>query len=190
MKRNGVRSRGLPMGKVVKFASKKKAPLAGVQTPTESMPQSQKDTIAAILEASRAQARDEAVPDLPSKAAKPVKARRPRETRPFLHVDRDTYTVGVIALGCPQAAVWAFILQRWRMTGEPVAVTNVALKEWRVGRKVKYAALRKLAKAGLIRVVEGSISRNPRVVPVQSGVFPPAIKVSRLGQEGWPDWDT
>lgn len=150
------------MGKVVKFAQEKKD-----ATAAEAKEQAVQDTIAAVFAQGRAEQAAAALDAPPAETTKkPARKQRARETRPFLHVDRDLFTAGIVALKCPQAAVWAFILQRWRLTEEPVAVTNTALKEWHVGRKAKYAALRKLAKAGLIRVVGGSISRNPRVVPV------------------------
>jgi hypothetical protein len=105
-----------------------------------------------------------------AEAEKPARKRRPRETRPFVHMLEDEYVAGADALGCQQLSVWVFILRQWRVTGEPVAVTNVGLKKWHVGRNAKYAALKKLAEAGLIRVVEGRFSCSPRVVPTFGGV--------------------
>jgi hypothetical protein len=102
-------------------------------------------------------------------ASEPAVKRRAvkaRETQRFIYMLEDEYVAGAAALGCQQLSVWVFILRQWRITGKPVAVTNAVLRALHVRRKAKYAALKKLAEAGLIRVTEGSISRNPRVVPI------------------------
>jgi hypothetical protein len=92
---------------------------------------------------------------------------RARETEPFIHMPVRDFVRGVQALkGAKELAVWVFILRQWRISQpEPVAVTNAGLAAWGVGRRAKYLALDKLAKAGLIRL-ERQPRRNPRAVPL------------------------
>src|SRR5215207_5522299 len=83
---------------------------------------------------------------------------RARENEPFLHMSVRDFVRGVRTLkGAKELAVWAFILRQWRISQpEPVAVTNAGLAAWGVGRRTKYFALDKLAKAGLIQVEKQS----------------------------------
>jgi hypothetical protein len=95
----------------------------------------------------------------------PSTKRKPatRQRTGFTIMTHEAARAGYLALGCPQALVWHYLLYlAWKDKSRTVDVPNTTLKSWGVGRWGKYRALRKLEQAGLI-CVERHRRRSPRV---------------------------
>jgi hypothetical protein len=90
------------------------------------------------------------------------KSKRHRE--PFVQISHNSLTSGVEVLhSSAQLAVWVYIHYRvWAEKQNTVSISNGGLGAWGVGRRTKYAALRLLEDAGLIKV-ERRYSRSPQV---------------------------
>jgi len=83
------------------------------------------------------------------------------KVEPFARVTLREATEAFVAMDCPKAMVWLWLVHKARKTGNrTVTVTTEALSEYRVGRKSKYSALHQLEDAGLI-IVDWRSKKNP-----------------------------
>ena len=108
----------------------------------------------------------ETMAELPVTPKEPSK-RKPRQNRSFVHMTVEDFLAGAEVLDSKkELLVWVFILRQWRIVHpEPVAMANVGLSAWGVGRQIKYRAIEKLARAGLIQV-QARGKASPRVKPL------------------------
>jgi DNA-binding transcriptional ArsR family regulator len=106
---------------------------------------------------------------------RPKRSANTRGTEPFAHLTIREFLAGAEVLsGALELAVWVYILRERRIRAtagqtEPFSLTNGGLASWGISRAVKGRALRKLARAGLVRV-ERDGNRCPRIsvlVPMQ-----------------------
>src|SRR3954469_5570923 len=91
----------------------------------------------------------------PAQMPEPVqnmrKAPRGRAEGAFVIAEINQLRPAMQALDCPAALVWMFLMyETRRRRTETVIVSNVALAEWGISRKVKYYALARLEAANLI----------------------------------------
>jgi hypothetical protein len=90
---------------------------------------------------------------------RPERKSETRETEPFAHFTIRAFLAVLSVLdGALEMAAWVYILREWRLrigAGQdgPLRLTNGGLAAWGISRAVKGRAVRKLAAAGLIRVV-------------------------------------
>jgi hypothetical protein len=102
---------------------------------------------------------DGQVDDLSPEIKKRSKPRSKPKRKDFIHEQMAKLALGLDAKG----RVWAYLLQQRRMQpSKLIAVGNVRLARFGVGRFAKARALRSLERAGLIRV-ERSRGCNPRI---------------------------
>ena len=84
----------------------------------------------------------------------PTEAKPKRHREPFVQISHNSLVAGSEVLhGSKQFLVWAYIHYKvWQEKQNTVGVSNAALRDWGVERHTKYAALRLLEEAGLIKV--------------------------------------
>jgi len=98
------------------------------------------------------------VPESPSRKG----AKRSRER--FVMMSHQAAMAGCRALGCPAFIVWHYIHYRVWAEGAPtVSLPNQALADMGVTRDTKRRALRRLERAGLIRIASQGNYRSPLV---------------------------
>ena len=109
----------------------------------------------------------------PAQVPEPVqnkKAPRRRAEGAFVIAEIRQLRPAMQALACPAALVWMFLMYetRRRRTGT-ITVSNTALAEWGISRKVKYYALARLEADNLIAVSKAG-KRSPlvRILPAQA----------------------
>src|SRR5215203_3348503 len=91
-----------------------------------------------------------------------------RGTERFAHFTIQEFLGGAgILNNTLELAVWVYILRERRIRAtagqaEPFSLTNSGLASWGISRAVKGRALRKLARAGLVRI-ERDGNRCPRI---------------------------
>jgi DNA-binding transcriptional ArsR family regulator len=94
-----------------------------------------------------------------SAAARAKRSRSPAYTQ----IPNEAAIAGFKALGCPQAFVWQYIHYRvWAELSRTVVLPSQTLAAAGVSRQVKYRALARLERAGLIKV-EKRGKRSPLV---------------------------
>jgi hypothetical protein len=83
-------------------------------------------------------------------AAAPVKRKK---VEAFAMVELDRAAKACVAMNCPKAIVYLWLVHQARKTGKnAVAVPNGALAKYGISRKIKYLALQQLEEARVITV--------------------------------------
>ena len=98
------------------------------------------------------------------------KAPRWRAAGAFVIAEISQLRPAMQALDCPAGLVWMFLMyETRRRRTDTITVSNTALAEWGISRKVKYYALARLEAANLIAASKAG-KRSPlvRILPAQA----------------------